>query len=831
MSIKSKWLSLILASLFTVGMMFTVIFSAISKKISIDGRVSFEIADVNAKVSASISGAVETTSLKPLRWSKTEQPTKSDINSWSDLKLSFAKSKDIVITFFVENLSDTESLYVYFDDNAKYNYRVDKKLTHNFVGYNGDAIEITRNNWTTFELSFSFDKENYAIYDYDFDCLINLTDEKPVSDGDEDFIVSSDEELGNVVNSTIEGDVISFEIEKKDDAKFVGIRNLRTGKFEKINTASNSGQIMIFMIYMLDGDLGIEQEEINNIMIDYIDTFIDYSAIYNNDILYQKTVDFMSEVSEEEIKQSDEAMPGLLTTIEAILNKSMLYEYEIMDNADMYEAVFTSSDGVEGVEDGYTYKTFEDAGISIIKSFTLPDGASSDIAIPQTLGGQTVVGISPNLNMTGIFEGDITSLKVHDDLVNLGLFTFQNNTTLKTVELGKGLTSTGLGTFSDCTALETVSGENLTEIGLGAFSNCENLVSVYTARGITSVDASGFSGCEKLKSVFLGKLRFINNSAFSDCKVLEVDVEFAEGVTRIAQYSFSNCVSIKNMKIPSTIRCIEFSAFEGCDFLNYNIYNGGRYLGNEVNPYTLMWGVEDKTLETYTINENCKIIFGAFADCTALNSITIPNNIIQIGDRSFSKCTSLKSITIPNSVEYIGEYTFAGSGIENIIIPDSVKAIFWHSFADCVSLKTVELGVNITDIESYMFDGCTSLTTVTVKTSNFDGTINSGAFFDCKNLTNFQIPQGTTFIGMFAFANCSKITNIVVPDTVETIGGYAFTGCSSLKSITIEAVVPPSISKETLSSYIKEIKVPEESLDAYKTADIWVNYANIIVAI
>ena len=48
----------------------------------------------------------------------------------------------------------------------------------------------------------------------------------------------------------------------------------------------------------------------------------------------------------------------------------------------------------------------------------------------------------------------------------------------------------------------------------------------------------------------------------------------------------------------------------------------------------------------------------AFADCSSLTSITIPNSVTSIGDLAFNGCSSLTSITIPNSVTSIGNYAF-----------------------------------------------------------------------------------------------------------------------------------------------------------------------------
>jgi hypothetical protein len=49
----------------------------------------------------------------------------------------------------------------------------------------------------------------------------------------------------------------------------------------------------------------------------------------------------------------------------------------------------------------------------------------------------------------------------------------------------------------------------------------------------------------------------------------------------------------------------------------------------------------------------------AFAGCTSLTNVTIPNNVTSIGVYAFYGCTSLFSVTIPNSVTNIGNMAFS----------------------------------------------------------------------------------------------------------------------------------------------------------------------------
>ncbi len=89
---------------------------------------------------------------------------------------------------------------------------------------------------------------------------------------------------------------------------------------------------------------------------------------------------------------------------------------------------------------------------------------------------------------------------------------------------------------------------------------------------------------------------------------------------------------------------------------------------------------------TYSVTS---IGYQAFADCNALNRITIPNSVTSIGYQSFCGCEGLTSITIPNSVVTISSGAFQSCNLASVTIGNSVTSIGTEAFYYSGNVHTI----------------------------------------------------------------------------------------------------------------------------------------------
>lgn len=169
----------------------------------------------------------------------------------------------------------------------------------------------------------------------------------------------------------------------------------------------------------------------------------------------------------------------------------------------------------------------------------------------------------------------------------------------------------------------------------------------------------------------------------------------------------------------------------------------------------------------------------AFAGCTSIKTMRIPDSVKRVGKGALSGCTSLESIVMP----------FVGASVsDSADAPDSNMAyMFGHS-----SGPSWTQNYNIAQIS--VTDAATS--------------IPAGAFEGMKSLKYVNLGKNITAIGQRAFQNCSNLLSVTLPEKCTAIGGYAFYNCSKAQ-ITVKGMITSLGSNSFYTSGLKEITLGE----------------------
>lgn len=314
-------------------------------------------------------------------------------------------------------------------------------------------------------------------------------------------------------------------------------------------------------------------------------------------------------------------------------------------------------------------------------------------------------------------------------------YAFYDFAWLSDVTIGNTVKTIGDHAFYNCNLLESISiPDSVTSVGVFAFDNC-SLRTVHIGSGVTNFKSTPFCGNATLSSITIDKnnkaytsvdgdlyskdgktfvkyavnktgntfivpngVTKIGDNAFDSSRWL-TSLILPEGVVSIGNNAFGCCQKLVNITVPDSMEEIGCGVFQLCDSLIYNESDGASYLGNENNPYVLLVSVNSYSFLHCSINDNCKVICeSAFAGCSRMESIVIPESVKSIGYEAFRSCDMLKSVTIGNGVTYIDGYAFDG----------------------CAALTDVTIGSSLTGIGKRVFSGCEMLQTLKFNSSKED---------------------------------------------------------------------------------------------------------------
>ena len=340
-----------------------------------------------------------------------------------------------------------------------------------------------------------------------------------------------------------------------------------------------------------------------------------------------------------------------------------------------------------------------------------------------------------------------------------------------------------------------VIGDQITQIGQNAFS-WSACSTIQFGKSVRSIGAEAFSGCRNLNGdlTIPDSVQTIGDSAFENCTGLTGTLTLGNDLQTIGFNAFYDCPFSGDLVIPDSVTSIGIQAFycwtyylpetQGTLTLGKNLRTIGAFAFWE-NRYTGSLTIPDSVVEigerafrdcenlngTLTLGKNLRTIGEeAFAYCSFSGGLTIPEGVTEIADGAFSSLSSNNSftgtLTLPSTLRTIGASAFAYADFSGeLLIPDGVTSIGASAFVECDG-----------------FGGLLSLPD-SVKT------VGGSAFWHCEGFTGLKLSAGLTKIEGDSFAHMYGLkTEVVIPEGVTELGESAFS-CSHMPSVRLPSTL------------------------------------------
>lgn len=219
----------------------------------------------------------------------------------------------------------------------------------------------------------------------------------------------------------------------------------------------------------------------------------------------------------------------------------------------------------------------------------------------------------------------------------------------------------------------------------------------------------------------------------------------------------------------------------------------------------------------------------AFYSCLRLQNVDL-SNVTSIGNRAFEGCKALSKTELSADIAHMGIMVFDGTNVvENSVgdaiilgnvlygltdktlteytVPNNVTKFAGGAFADCNKLEKIDYSHDVEFLGDYTFYNCSALTSATISQNQTE--IGEYDFYKCSSLTEISLPIGLKSIGDFAFYKCSSLKEVAIPSGVTDIGDAAFSE-TAITSI----VLPEGLNKVGYATFLScrnltEVTLPE----------------------
>ncbi len=462
----------------------------------------------------------------------------------------------------------------------------------------------------------------------------------------------------------------------------------------------------------------------------------------------------------------------------------------------------------------------------------------------------------------------LSTVIIGDNVKGLGLYCFSRNPNLENISIGNNIESMGANCFASIPYIQNYqSGEdgvvylfsrdNTVAYAIGVNKKFQGDV-VLNNKTKTLVDYL-FNGNKTLTSIVIPEnVLYLGVFSFYECSNLK-EISIKNGLKQIGANCFAKCSELFNITLPESLENIEPSILKDCDNINYITipFLGSRKNqdSNSKGAYDLgfLFGVSNykvpDSLKHIKITQDEIIIKSAFEDCYEIESIEYLNEMQSIEQFAFDNCYNLTSLTFHS----VNPPTLSADISENINIYVPINSVNiyktadeWNNYSSNIySLVNRDyeytISNNTANIRRYKTTSPENRNIKLELASEFgaenivfvNGSGTNHMFYGIKDtLEQIELNNDLISIGRQSFYYCSKLKSINIPSSVTSIGTSAFEYCYGLTFVKIYATTPPTLGSEVFETTNNcPIYVPSESVNDYKTASGWSNYASRIFSL
>ncbi|MFV0584840.1 MAG: leucine-rich repeat protein [Parabacteroides gordonii] len=275
----------------------------------------------------------------------------------------------------------------------------------------------------------------------------------------------------------------------------------------------------------------------------------------------------------------------------------------------------------------------------------------------------------------------------------------------------------------------------------------------------------------------------------------------------IPEKAFYHNQNIQTMYLPHSLVAIGKQAFSGSVIFSF-------MEDSESHKYLTKIGEEAFKDCQYLINglafhltNNLVIEKGAFENCTNLNLVGLPMDLVEVKEATFRNCKNL-SITLERDLERIGDYAF-----------ENVKEIYNYDWVEDGNFKLSYIGTNA-------LKGCKN---GSFYLKNYPYLKELPCFEGCSNMTFITFPPNVKDIPAGTFSGCTSLQYVTMNEKIERIAENTFSD-SRMTELYVPVNKTPEVYANSFNDFtygVTKLFVPADQLPYYRNHPVWGKFINI----